>query len=194
MCHKKLMLKKIFIEEKFKLFGNHKYCYGYVFDFLLSLFFTHILSFTIYSIDISNNYTFVNQLDIHEQKSLLNVIKKKVSSDEMAYFYFYYSFASFLLAKLYYFISVICILFKIKRKLTFFKINLQNLLLCLFFHQLFIFYIVYLLLNDISGVEIFVYTSFVFSLFLNWSLMKIYCFNYNENVKLMNTKYNKIKY
>ena len=55
------------------------------------------------------------------------------------------------------------------------------------------FYIVYLLLNDISGVEIFVYTSFVFSLFLNWSLMKIYCFNYNENVKLMNTKYNKIE-
>ena len=112
----------------------------------------------------------------------------------MTYFYFYYSFASFLLAKLYYFISVICILFKIKRKLTFFKINLQNLLLCLFFSStFFIFYIVYLLLNDISGVEIFVYTSFVFSLFFNWSIIKIYCFNYNENVKLMNTKYNKIE-
>ena len=87
-----------------------------------------------------------------------------------------------------------CILFKIKRKLTFFKINLQNLLLCLFFSSnFFILYILYLLLNNISGVEIFLYTSFGFSLFLNWSLMKIYCFNYNENVKLMNIKYNKIE-
>ena len=112
----------------------------------------------------------------------------------MAYFYFYYSFASFLLAKLYYFISVICILFKIKRKLKFFKINLQNLLLCLFFSStFFILYILYLLLNNISGVEIFLYSSFGFSLFLNWSLMKIYCFNYNENVKLMNIKHNKIE-
>tara|TARA_Y100000591_G_scaffold140881_1_gene121037 strand:- start:334 stop:1206 length:873 start_codon:yes stop_codon:yes gene_type:complete len=194
LCHKKLMLKKIFIEEKFKLFGNHKYCYGYVFDFLLSLFFTHLLSFTIYSIDVDNNYTFVNQLDIYEQKSLLKVIKKEISSDQMAYFYFYYAFASFLLAMLYYFNSLICILFKIKRKSTFFKINFQNLLVCLFFSStFFILYIIYLLFNNISGVEIFVYTSFVFSLFLNWSLLKIYCFNYNENVKLMNTKYNKIE-
>lgn len=194
LCHKKLMLKKIFVEEKFKLFGNHKYCYGYVFDFLLSLFFTHILSFMIYSIDVDNNYMFVNQLDIHKEKSLLKVIKKKISSDEMAYFYFYYAFASFLLAMLYYFISLICISFKINRKLTFFKINVINLLLCVIFSSsFFILYVVYVLFNGLSSVEIFVYTSFVFSLFFNWSIIKIYCFNYNENVKLMNTKYNKIE-
>tara|TARA_Y100000389_G_C17353240_1_gene459626 strand:- start:29 stop:901 length:873 start_codon:yes stop_codon:yes gene_type:complete len=194
LCHKKLMLKKIFVEEKFKLFGNHKYCYGYVFDFLLSLFFTHILSFMIYSIDVDNNYMFVNQLDIHKEKSLLKVIKKEISSDEMAYFYFYYAFASFLLAMLYYFISLIYISFKINRKLTFFKINVINLLLCVIFSSsFFILYVVYVLFNGVSSVEIFVYTSFVFSLFFNWSIIKIYCFNYNENVKLMNTKYNKIE-
>ena len=106
----------------------------------------------IYSMDVDNNYMFVNQLDIHKQKSLLKVIKKEISSDEMAYFYFYYAFASFLLAMLYYFISLICISFKINRKLTFFKINLHKfIIVCYFFHQLFLFYtVVYLLFNGVS--------------------------------------------
>ena len=54
-------------------------------------------------------------------------------------------------------------------------------------------YTVYALFGDVSSVETFIYSSGFLSFFINWPIMKIYCFNFNENVKLMNIKYNKIE-
>lgn len=193
LCEKKLFLKKLYKEEKLKLWGTHKYVSKYAIDFFSTIIVIYFISFIFYSLDQAYEYKLVNSLDIYPEKTLLKVITNELRKDTTAYFYFYFSFSYFIILMLYYLISLICIL-TLRRKKLFFKINLLNLSICIFFSSsFFMLYIVYVLFGDISAAETFVYTSGFLSFFLNWPVVKIYCFNFNDYVKLMNRKYNKIE-
>ena len=83
---------------------------------------------------------------------------------------------------------------KINRKYLFFKLNMINLLCNILLSSSFlIFYILYACIGNIISAEIFISLSTVVSTFINWGLIRMYGYNNNNIVDLINVKYNTIE-
>jgi len=191
LCHKKLFLKRLYVEEKFRLLGIYDKNYKYCIDIFLYFFITNILAYIIYSIDISNDYLLVNSFDNHKDKYLLKIIKNKQKIHENVYIYFYLSFTIFIVSMFYYTVSTLLALYYLKRKLLFLKLIWKTLLCCLFSSSVFIyFFMLYNSVGDFQTASVFIFCSCILSL-VNWPLMKMYCYYLNQDILIINDKYNK---
>ena len=191
LCHKKLFLKRLYIEEKFILFGIYNTYYKYCIDIFLYIFLTNIWAYIIYLIDISNDYLLVNSFDNHKDKFLLKIIKNEIKIGGGMYIYFDLSFTIFIVSMFYYTVSTLLAIYYLKRKLLFLKLIWKTLLCCLFSSSVFIyFFMLYNSVGDFQTASVFIFCSCILSL-VNWPLMKMYCYYLNQDILIINDKYNK---
>tara|TARA_B100001063_G_scaffold246858_1_gene288108 strand:+ start:502 stop:1437 length:936 start_codon:yes stop_codon:yes gene_type:complete len=193
LCKKKLTLKKLQKIEQLKLSGIYNNCYKYIIDLFFSILTIYVLSYIFYAIERNDEYLLVDTLDTNENKYLLKMIKKEINTQETYYFFFYFSFSIFTVSMIFYTYSMLLAYFFVCRFKLFFKLNIVNLFGCMFFSSIFFWlYPIYILFPSFASAEIFIYTSCFLSL-INWPIIKVYCYNFNDNIKLMNKKYNKIE-
>lgn len=194
-CHKGLTIRKLYPQEKFKLKLFYKYNLYYIIEFFFLLIFIYCISIGVYALDKQNDYISVDILDNHKEKFLLHIVKNEDGIfDENSDVFYYYSFTTYLLYMCFYFMSISINFIKINRKYLFFKLNMINLLGNILLSSSFlIFYILYACIGNIISAEIFIFLSTVVSTFINWVLIRVYGYNNNNIVDLINVKYNIIE-
>jgi len=193
-CRKELIMRKLHPEETFKLMLFYDQHLNYIIEFFFLMIFIYCISFGVYSLDKQNNYKTVDILDIHENKILLHMVKNEYGIYDGFNIFYYYSFTIYLLYMSFYLTSIYINLCKINRKYLFFKLNMINLFRCILgSSSFFIFYILYACVGDNISAEIFIYMSIIISIFINWGLVRIYCYYNNNIIDLLNNRYNTIE-
>ena len=193
-CRKELIMRKLHPEETFKLMLFYDQHLNYIIEFFFLMIFIYCISFGVYSLDKQNNYKTVDILDIHENKILLHMVKNEYGIYDGFNIFYYYSFTIYLLYMSFYLTSIYINLCKINRKYLFFKLNMINLFRCILgSSSFFIFYILYACVGDNISAEIFIYMSISISIFINWGLVRIYCYYNNNIIDLINNRYNTIE-
>ena len=193
-CLNNLVVYKKHPEETFRLKMVYKNKVVYVIEYLFYLCVGFSSSLVISEIEKLNNYSSVRLLDNNNNSTILYTLVSDINVNPDFYIFYYLGFTGYLFSFIFYFINTIRTILFVKRKMLFFRLNFLNLFLTYLLSShfwLFYFSIFYFQPSNISA-DLFVCMSCFFTLF-NLPLARIYCYFYNNNLVLMNEKYNIIK-
>lgn len=191
-CKEKLTLQRTYKEENFTLdFFYDNWCI-YFFEYILYAVVVYLFSVCLYVADLNNDYKFIDTFDPHKDKILLNLIKNKGPYNKDLNIIYYASLSNYLISMGFYLTVFILTILKVQRRKLFFKINFLNFFITFTISSsFFLFYLVYLIFGDKIAAEMFIITSMFLSI-MNYPMLKIYSYNHNRYIVLLNNKYNDI--
>ena len=192
-CKQKLTINRRYKEERFKLDFFYNNCCIYFFEYILYQVIVYLFSICFYVADLNNDYKLVDTFDPHRDKFLLTLVKNKEPYSKDLNLIYYFSLSNYLISMGFYLTVFILIILKVNRRKLFFKINFSNFFITFIISSSFLlFYLVYLIFGDKTAAEMFIFSSIFLSI-INYPMLKIYAYNHNKYIELMNNKFNKIQ-